>query len=281
MLEVSPPSDLQAVRALYNYLQTCSAEGGGLGADSDDEDPLDPTFYLRALHVPVPIPQMLSTSGAIELGSVTQARRWQLAATASSTYLSPPVYAQGEKFLQGTDRTPNHPPSVPLLHFMFRHGRIAEACARVLQLRSQPTSCMVGDGGAEAETSAENNAEKRVVEELCKLCVTFGAMKHLQHALLTLQRQAAVAASPQLNQGVAAMMRAVSGYFFEHCHLHHLHRVLQALRDHAAAGLTCVQLFLCTGEGELEQALSHLANCLLPICAELFSSATPLLSRRV
>ncbi|KAK3270706.1 hypothetical protein CYMTET_20911 [Cymbomonas tetramitiformis] len=140
VLEAAPPADVAAMRKLYVHI----AHSGSATRRPQKDTGLDASSYLQALEA-VPIPQLPGdmASEAVELGSVTDARRrrWHRGGerAAAPSHLTDAQYKEGRYLLQ--TYAPAH-----LLDFMFRHGRAAEACALLL-----PTRCAFPMTGGSAE----------------------------------------------------------------------------------------------------------------------------------
>lgn len=149
-----------------------------------------------------------------------------------------------------------------LLGFMFRHGHYKDACLLFFPPNAvppppQPSSLSIVTSSSSPQRPDPLATDYGTIDDLCDLCIGYGAMPVLEDVLSTRMSSAA----PQdviFNQYTVAALARICIYCESHKHFNYLYRFQVIKKDHVAAGLCCIQLFM--NSSSQEEAIKHLEN---------------------
>ncbi|GAB4854205.1 hypothetical protein Ancab_022789 [Ancistrocladus abbreviatus] len=245
-IEGGPPVDVSAVRSMYDHLAK--------SAPTILDDSLSADSYLNVLHMPSTFPRS------------ERSRRFQESANNSS--MSNPGFEDGPRsnldgvryvecvnYLQEYAR--QH-----LLSFMFRHGQYKEACMLFFPPNDVPPPSQPSSPGASSSSSSPQRSDPLAtdygtIDDLCELCAGYGAMPVLEEILLT-RMSSDISQDVTVNQYTIAALARICNYCETHKHFNYLYEFQVIKRDHVAAGLCCIQLFM--NSSSLEDAVRHLEH---------------------
>ncbi|GMP94751.1 hypothetical protein CsSME_00044082 [Camellia sinensis var. sinensis] len=245
-IEGGQPVDVSAVRSMYEHLAR--------SAPAILDDSLSADSYLNVLYMPSTFPRS------------ERSRRYQESTTDNSlpssefeggprSNLDSIRYNECVNYLQ--EYTRQH-----LLGFMFRHGHYREACLLFFPPNAvppppQPSSLGVVTSSSSPQRPDPLATDYGTIDDLCDMCIGYGAMSVLEEVLSTRMSSA----TPQdvgVNQYTAAALARICVYCESHRHFNYLHQFQVIKRDHVAAGLCCIQLFM--NSSLQEEAIQHLEN---------------------
>ncbi|KAL7182054.1 hypothetical protein ACSBR1_040885 [Camellia fascicularis] len=245
-IEGGQPVDVSAVRSMYEHLAR--------SAPAILDDSLSADSYLNVLYMPSTFPRS------------ERSRRYQESTTDNSlpssefedgprSNLDSVRYNECVNYLQ--EYTRQH-----LLGFMFRHGHYREACLLFFPPNAvppppQPSSLGVVTSSSSPQRPDPLATDYGTIDDLCDMCIGYGAMSVLEEVLSTRMSSA----TPQdvgVNQYTAAALARICVYCESHRHFNYLHQFQVIKRDHVAAGLCCIQLFM--NSSLQEEAIHHLEN---------------------
>lgn len=239
-IEGGPPVDVSSVRSMYEHLAKSAA--------TIFDDSLSADAYLNVLYMPSTFPR--SERSRQSRGHVDSQFR-----TASSyledgprSNLDSVRYAECIHYLQDYARP-------QMLAFMFRHGHYTEACSLFFPF-SQPTT--------EGETSLSSapwsdplTTDYGTIDDLCDLCLGYGAMAVLENTIRTIT-QSPTYHEAHMIQYMNTIITRICNYCETHRHFNYLYNFLVLKDDHVASGLCCIQLFM--NSMSQEEALRHLGH---------------------
>uniref|UniRef100_A0A804NHJ5 Zinc finger FYVE domain-containing protein 26 n=1 Tax=Zea mays TaxID=4577 RepID=A0A804NHJ5_MAIZE len=245
-IEGGPPVDVSSVRSMYEHLAKSAA--------TIFDDSLSADAYLNVLYMPSTFPR--SERSRQSRGHVDSQFR-----TASSyledgprSNLDSVRYAECIHYLQDYARP-------QMLAFMFRHGHYTEACSLFFPF-SQPTT--------EGETSLSSapwsdplTTDYGTIDDLCDLCLGYGAMAVLENTIRTIT-QSPTYHEAHMIQYMNTIITRICNYCETHRHFNYLYNFLVLKDDHVASGLCCIQLFM--NSMSQEEALRHLGHAKVPKC---------------
>ncbi|KAL8063412.1 hypothetical protein ABFX02_01G025300 [Erythranthe guttata] len=243
-IEGGPPVDVASVRSMYEHLAK--------SAPAVLDDPLSADSYLNVLYMPSTFPRS------------ERSRRFQEAAKDNSVHvldledgprsnLDSIRYLECVNYLQ--DYARQH-----LLSFMFRHGRYKEACFLFFPVNSVPHPSQPSSLGVVASSSSPQRVDSLAtdygtVDDLCDLCVGYGAIPVLEEVLSS---RISMTQDQLVNQHTTAAVARICLYCETHKHFNYLYKFQVLKKDHVAAGLCCIQLFM--NSASQEEAIKHLEN---------------------
>ncbi|KAL0330308.1 UNVERIFIED_CONTAM: hypothetical protein Sradi_5017500 [Sesamum radiatum] len=243
-IEGGPPVDVASVRSIYEHLAK--------SAPAVLDDPLSADSYLNVLYMPSTFPRS------------ERSRRFQEAAKDNSTHssdfedgprsnLDSIRYMECVNYLQEYAR--QH-----LLGFMFRHGRFKEACLLFFPANSVPNPPQPSSLGAVASSSSPQRPDPLAtdygtIDDLCDLCIGYGAMPVLEEVISS---RIATTQDQLVNQHTTAAVARICLYCETHKHFNYLYKFQVIKKDHVAAGLCCIQLFM--NSASQDEALKHLEH---------------------
>ncbi|KAL3655643.1 hypothetical protein CASFOL_000039 [Castilleja foliolosa] len=242
-IEGGPPVDVASVRSMYEHLAK--------SAPAVLDDPLSADSYLNVLYMPSTFPRS------------ERSRRYQEAAKDSSTHnpdledgprsnLDNIRYLECVNYLQEYAR--QH-----LLSFMFRHGRYKEACFLFFPVNSVPHPLQPSLGAVTSSSSPQRPdhlaTDYGTIDDLCDLCVGYGAMPVLEEVISS---RIAMTQDQLVNQHTTAAIARICVYCETHKHFNYLYKFQVIKKDHVAAGLCCIQLFM--NSSSQEEAIKNLEH---------------------
>ncbi|KAL8090101.1 hypothetical protein AgCh_039537, partial [Apium graveolens] len=245
-IEGGPPADVSLVRSMYEHLAR--------SAPAILDDSLSADSYLNVLYMPSTFPRS------------ERSRRSQESANDNTSYcldfedgprsnLDNIRYAECVNYLQ--DYARQH-----LLSFMFKHGHFKDACFLFFPPNAVPSPPQPSSLGLVTSSSSPQRPDPLVtdygiIDDLCDLCVAYGAMPVLEEVLTSRMSSAALQDVPVHQHTVAALAR-ICIYCEAHKHFNFLYNFQVIKKDHVAAGLCCIQLFM--NSSSQEEAITHLEH---------------------
>ncbi|XP_027357114.1 uncharacterized protein LOC113866403 isoform X2 [Abrus precatorius] len=244
-IEGGPPVDVSAVRSMYEHLAR--------SAPTILDDSLSADSYLNILYMPSTFPRS------------ERSRRSQVSANNNSVYsqdfedgprsnLDNVRYTECVHYLQEYAR--QH-----LLGFMFRHGHYHDACFLFFPPDAVPPppqpSIMSGVSSSSPQRLDSLATDYGTMDDLCELCIGYGAMPILEEVIST-RMSSSKSQDPVVNQYTATALARICLYCETHKHFNYLYRFQVIKKDHVAAGLCCIQLFV--NSSLQEEAIRHLEN---------------------
>ncbi|KAK7283046.1 hypothetical protein RIF29_12273 [Crotalaria pallida] len=244
-IEGGPPVDVSAVRSMYEHLAK--------SAPTILDDSLSADSYLNILYMPSTLPRS------------ERSRRSQLSANSNSIYnrdfedgprsnLDNIRYTECVNYLQEYAR--QH-----LLGFMFRHGHYHDACFLFFPPDGVPPppqpSIMSGVSSSSPQRLDSLATDYGTIDDLCEMCIGYGAMPILEEVIST-RMSSAKSQDAVVNQYTAMALARICLYCETHKHFHYLYRFQVIKKDHVAAGLCCIQLFV--NSSSQEEAIRHLEH---------------------
>ncbi|CAN1162066.1 Zinc finger FYVE domain-containing protein 26 [Linum perenne] len=242
-IEGGPPADVSAVRSLYEHL----AKSAPMILD----DSLSADSYLNVLYIPTTFPRSERSRLQEHLGNDSTTNPEIQEGPRSN--LDSIRYAECVNYLQEFSR--QH-----LLGFMFRHGRYTDACMLFFPQNSVPQSPLPSAAIAGTSSSPQRldplATDYGTLEDICDLCIGYGAMSILEEVLV--ERMTSAQQDEIVHQHTAAAIARICTYCETHRHFNYLCRFQVIKKDHVAAGLCCIQLFM--NSSSQEEAVKHLEN---------------------
>ncbi|EPS72500.1 hypothetical protein M569_02257, partial [Genlisea aurea] len=234
-IEGSTPVDVSSVRSMYDYMMKSepSAVDYPLSADS----------YLEVLYMPSVSPRSERSRRFLEPSSSSLSSDLE---DVFGSNLDNIRYLECLNYLQEYAR--QH-----VLGFLFRHGRYKEAC--LLFLPADPVPQQSSVSSASPQRSDPLASDYGTIDDLCEFCVGYGAMAVLEEVILLRMENIY---DELVTQHTAAAVNRICLYCESHKHFNYLYKFLVIKRDHVAAGLCCIQLFMNSASQDL--ALKHLEN---------------------
>ncbi|XP_028950379.2 uncharacterized protein [Malus domestica] len=245
-IEGGPPVDVSAVRSMYEHLAK--------SAPTILDDSLSADAYLNVLYMPSTFPRS------------ERSRRSHESANSNSTHISDFEdgprsnldsirYVECVNYLQEYAR--QH-----LLNFMFRHGHYNDACMLFFPPNAVPPPSQPSTVGAASSSSSPQRPDPLgtdygTIDDLCDLCVGYGAMAVLEEVIST-RMSSENLQDVAVSQYTAAALSRICIYCETHRHFNYLYKFQVIKKDHVAAGLCCIQLFM--NSSLQEEAIKHLEN---------------------
>ncbi|KAI3468258.1 hypothetical protein Pfo_024921 [Paulownia fortunei] len=243
-IEGGPPVDVASVRSMYEHLAK--------SAPAVLDDPLSADSYLNVLYMPSTFPRS------------ERSRRSQEAAKDNSTHSSdledgPRSNLDSIRYLECVNYLQEYARQ-HLLGFMFRHGRYKEACFLFFPANSvphppQPSSLGVVSSSSSPQRPDPLATDYGTIDDLCDLCVGYGAMPVVEEVISS---RIALTQDQLVNQHTAAAVARICLYCETHKHFNYLYKFQVIKKDHVAAGLCCIQLFM--NSASQEEAIKHLEH---------------------
>ncbi|CAL5205097.1 unnamed protein product [Lathyrus oleraceus] len=244
-IEGGPPVDVSAVRSMYEHLAK--------SAPTILDDSLSADSYLNILYMPSTFPRS------------ERSRRSQVFANNSSTYnrdfedgprsnLDSVRYTECVNYLQDYGR--QH-----LLRFMFRQGHYLDACYLFFPPDAVPPppqpSIMIGVSSSSPQRLDSLATDYGTIDDLSELCVSYGAMPILEEVIST-RMSSTTSQEAAVNQYTVTALARICLYCETHKHFNYLYGFQVIKKDHVAAGLCCIQLFM--NSSSQEEAIRHLEH---------------------
>ncbi|XP_024541382.1 uncharacterized protein LOC9656299 [Selaginella moellendorffii] len=246
-VEACPAADVHAARSLYVHMAK--------SASSSSDDSLSADSYLNVLYIP-------TFTRADRSRRTTEEASERLSYFNADEISVPLSNLDNVRFEECKYYLDEYGRSL-LLGFMFRHGRYREACSLFFPVGTlPPIPANLSSGSVTSLTT-----EYGTVDDLCDLCVGYGAIPILEHVIET-RISSASSEDTQVSQHTFAALTRICFYFETHRHFNHLYRFQVLKKDYIAAGLCCIQLFLNSATQDqalrnLERAKGHFEEGLL------------------
>ncbi|XP_015874187.3 uncharacterized protein LOC107411162 isoform X1 [Ziziphus jujuba] len=245
-IEGGPPVDVSAVRSMYEHLAK--------SAPTILDDSLSADSYLNVLYMPSTFPRSERSRRSLESSNNNSAYSSEFEDGPRSN-LDSIRYVECINYLQEYAR--QH-----LLSFMFKHGHYNEACMLFFPPNAappppQPSMVGVATSSSSPQRPDPSATDYGTIDDLCELCVGYGAMSFLEEVVSTRMSSA----NPQdvaVNQYTAAALSRICIYCETHKHFNYLYEFQVIKKDHVAAGLCCIQLFM--NSALQEEAIKHLEH---------------------
>ncbi|KAK4796426.1 hypothetical protein SAY86_028752 [Trapa natans] len=243
-IEGSPPVDVSAVRSMYEHLAK--------SAPAIMDDSLSTDSYLNVLYMPTTFPRS-EGSRRSPVFSENSARSADYDDGPRSN-LDSIRYLECVTYLQEYSR--QH-----LLDFMFRHGRYHDACTLFFPPNAVPPPPQPSLYGVASSSSSSPQrpdplaSDYGTIDDLCDLCIGHGAMSILEEVISTRMSSTNPQDTVVYQHSLAALARICS-YCEVHKHFNCLYKFQVIKKDHVAAGLCCIQLFM--NSSTQDEAIKHL-----------------------
>ncbi|KAI9106384.1 hypothetical protein K1719_021912 [Acacia pycnantha] len=243
-IEGGPPIDVSAFHSMFDHFAK--------SAPTILDDSLSADSYLNILYMPSTFPRSERSRRSQEY-------------TSDSIY-SPNFYDGPRSNLENArynecvtylqEYARQH-----LLGFLFRHGHYHDACLLFFPLDAVPPppqpSVISGVTSLSSQRSDPLTTDYGTIDDLCDFCIGYGAMPILEEVISTRMSLA----KPQdliVDQYTAIALARICIYCEMHKHFNYLYRFQVIKKDHVAAGLCCIQLFV--NSSSPEEAIKHLEH---------------------
>eukprot|EP01018_Ginkgo_biloba_P037319 Gb_14991 [translate_table: standard] len=248
-MEAGPPVDVSGVRSLYVHLAK--------SAPTILDDSLSADAYLNVLYMPSSFPrsERLRRSPEDSADAHIPFSMQETIEASPRSNLENVRYVECVNYLQEYARQ-------EILGFMFRHGRYSDACSLFFPPNALPQPPQPSVYPTLAPSSSPQRPDPLAtdygtIDDLCDLCIGYGAMPVLERVIAT-RNTGSSTQDTLVSQHTAAALARICNYCETHRHFNHLYHFQVLKKDHVAAGLCCIQLFL--NSGHQEQALKHLEH---------------------
>ncbi|OUZ99912.1 hypothetical protein BVC80_9069g19 [Macleaya cordata] len=246
-IEGGPPVDVSAVRSMYEHLAK--------SAPTILDDSLSADSYLNVLYMPSTFPrsersrQYQESANDLSDSSILDFEEGPHSNLDNIRYLECVNYLQ--------DYARHH-----MLGFMFRHGHYNDACVLFFPPTGvppppQPSSLVAVTPSSSPQRPEPLATDYGTIDELCDLCIGYGAMPVLEDVISTKMSST----SPQdvaVNQYITTALARICTYCETHRHFNYLYKFQVIKKDHVAAGLCCIQLFM--NSSSQDEAIKHLEH---------------------
>ncbi|XP_054798123.1 uncharacterized protein LOC129303101 isoform X2 [Prosopis cineraria] len=242
-IEGGPPVDVSAVHSMYDHFAK--------SAPTILDDSLSADSYLNILYMPSTFPRSErsrrsqdSTNNSIYSPDFYDGPR---------SNLDNARYNECVTYLQEYAR--QH-----LLGFLFRHGHYHDACLLFFPLDAvplPPQPSIISGVTSSPQRPDPLATDYGTIDDLCDFCIGYGAMPILEEVISTRMSLD----KPQdlvVDQYTAAALARICIYCETHKHFNYLYRFQVIKKDHVAAGLCCIQLFV--NSSLQEEAIKHLEH---------------------
>ncbi|XP_048494067.1 uncharacterized protein LOC104887752 isoform X2 [Beta vulgaris subsp. vulgaris] len=245
-IEGGPPVDVSAVRSMYEHLAK--------SAPTILDDSLSADSYLNVLHMPSTFPRSERSRGSQEPANSSSMSSTDFDDGPRSN-LDNIRYLECVNYLQDYARQ-------ELLDFMFRHGHYNDACLLFFSPDGVPPPPQPSSVGTVTSSSSPQRPDPLVtdygtIDSLCELCIGYGAMSVLEEVIFV-RISSSASLDDAVNKYTEAALTKICNYCETHKHFNYLYKFLVIKRDHVAAGLCCIQLFM--NSLSQEDAVKHLEN---------------------
>ncbi|VFQ79855.1 unnamed protein product [Cuscuta campestris] len=252
-IEGSPPADVSSARSMYEHLAR--------SAPAILDDSLSADSYLNILYMPSTSPRSERSRRSHEASNDSAAYDADIEDGPHSN-LDSVRYIECVNYFQEYAR--QH-----LLDFMFRHGHYKEACLLFFPPSSFPPPPQPSSG-VTSSTSPQRQDQLATdygnLDVLCDLCIAYGAMPVLEEVLSERTSKSASLDSLVHEHTVAALAR-ICNYCETYKHFNYLYKFQVIKKDHIAAGLCSIQLFM--NSSSQEEAIKHLEHAKMHFDDEL------------
>ncbi|XP_047319786.1 uncharacterized protein LOC124923854 [Impatiens glandulifera] len=245
-IEGAPPIDVSAVRSMYEHLAK--------SAPAIMDDSLSADSYLNVLYMPSTFPRSERSRHFVESAGDDPLHGNDLEDGPRSN-LDSMRYLECVSYLQ--EYACQH-----LLAFMFRHGHYKDACQLFFPPNSVPSPPPPSSLGMATSSSSPQRPDPLAtdygaIDDLCDLCIGYGAMPVLEEVIST-RISSAGSEDSGVDQYTAGALARICIYCENHKHFNYLYLFQVIKKDHVAAGLCCIQLFM--NSSSLDEAIKHLEH---------------------
>ncbi|XP_031125569.1 uncharacterized protein LOC116027922 [Ipomoea triloba] len=245
-IEGGPPADVSSARSMYEHLAR--------SAPAILDDSLSADSYLNILYMPSTFPRSERSRRSHEPSSNDSAANDADFEDGPRSNLDSVRYLECVNYFQDYARQ-------LLLDFMFRHGHYKDACLLFFPPTSVPPPPQPSSGTVTSSTSPQRQdslaTDYGTLDVLCDLCIAYGAMPVLEE-LLSARTSKTTSLDPLVNQQTVAALARICNYCEIHKHFNYLYNFQVIKKDHVAAGLCCIQLFM--NSSSQEEAIRHLEH---------------------
>ncbi|XP_027180766.1 uncharacterized protein LOC113779395 [Coffea eugenioides] len=245
-IEGGPPVDVSSVRSMYEHLAR--------SAPAILDDSLSADSYLNVLYMPSTFPRSERSRRSQEAANDSSTNNLDLEDGPRSN-LDSIRYLECVNYLQEYGH--QH-----LLGFMFKHGHYKDACCLFFPLNSVPSPPQPSSLGIVTSSSSPQRpdvlaTDYGTLDDLCGFCIGFNAMPVLEEIIST-RVSTAASQDDSVKQHTAAALARICLYCETHKHFNYLYKFQVIKKDHVAAGLCCIQLFM--NSSSQEEAIKHLEH---------------------
>ncbi|XP_068653631.1 uncharacterized protein [Aristolochia californica] len=242
-IEGSPPVDVAAVRSMYEHLAK--------SAPTILDDSLSADAYLNVLYMPSTFPRSERSRQSQEATNSQSASYLDFDEGPRSN-LDNVRYTECVTYLQDFARQ-------QVLGFMFRHGHYNDACMLFFPSNGAPSLPQPSSHGTVTSSSSPQRSDPLAtdygtIDDLCEHCIGYGAVPVLENVISS----RLASPDPIVNQYTTAALARICNYCETHRHFNHLYKFQVIKKDHVAAGLCCIQLFM--NSSSQEEAIKHLEH---------------------
>ncbi|KAL1300935.1 hypothetical protein HN51_045559 [Arachis hypogaea] len=248
-IEGGPPVDVSAVRSMYEHLAK--------SAPTILDDSLSADSYLNILYMPSTFPRSeRSRRSQISTNNNNNSVYSRDFEDGPRSNLDNVRYTECVNYLQDYAR-PN------LLGFMFRHGHYHDACSLFFPpdaVPPPPLPSTLAPSGVPSSSPQRLDSlatDYGTIDDLCEMCIGYGAMPVLEEVISS-RMSSTKSQDVAVNQYTAAALARICLYCETHKHFNYLYRFQVIKKDHVAAGLCCIQLFV--NSSSQEEAIKHLEH---------------------
>lgn len=244
-IEGGPPVDVAAVRSMYEHLAK--------SAPTILDDSLSADSYLNVLYMPSTFPRSERSRRSLESQSSNSVDGFDFEDGPRSN-LDNVRYLECVSYFQEFAR--QH-----LLAFMFKHGRYNDACLlffppNSVPLPPQPSSVGIVTSSSSPQRTDPLATDYGTIDDLCDFCIGYNAMPVLEEVISS--RMSSSQQDVSVIQYSAAALNRVCLYCENHRHFNFLYKFQVIKKDHVAAGLCCIQLFM--NSCLQDEAIKHLEH---------------------
>ncbi|KAL3361372.1 hypothetical protein AABB24_014332 [Solanum stoloniferum] len=245
-IEGGPPVDVSSVRSMYEHLAR--------SAPAILDDSLSADSYLNVLFLPSKFARGERLKFFLEAFNDNFSNSTYFEEEPKSN-LDSVRYVECISYFQ--DYARQH-----LFDFMFRHGHYKDACLLFFPPNSvppppQPSSLGVVTSSSSPQRQDPLATDYGTLDLLCELCIAYGAMSVLEE-VLSGRTSNITSLDPSVNKHTTAALSRICTYCETHKHFNYLYKFQVIKKDHVAAGLCCIQLFM--NSSSQEEAIRHLEN---------------------
>nr|XP_043638938.1 LOW QUALITY PROTEIN: uncharacterized protein LOC122610032 [Erigeron canadensis] len=243
-IEGGPPADVSSVRSMYEHLAK--------SAPAILDDSLSADSYLNVLYMPSTFPRSERSRRLQEASNGSSINNSEFEDVPRSN-LDSIRYLECVNYLQEFTRQ-------DLLDFMFKHGHYKDACMLFFPENDAPPpqqSSLAAMSSSTPQKADPLSTDYGSIDDLCDLCVGYGAMPVLEEVMAS--RMLSTSAEDMAwKQYTGAALNRICVFCETHKHFNYLYRFQVIGKDHVAAGLCCIQLFV--NSSALDEAIKHLEN---------------------
>ncbi|KAM7490346.1 hypothetical protein LguiA_033267 [Lonicera macranthoides] len=245
-IEGGPPADVSSVRSMYEHLAK--------SAPAILDDSLSADSYLNVLYMPSTFPRSERSRRSLESTSDNSINKSDFDDGPRSN-LDSVRYLECVNYLQEYARQ-------NLLAFMFRHGHYKDACMLFFPQNAVPPPPQPSSLGTVTSSSSPQRpdplaTEYGTIDDLCDHCIGYGAMPVLEDVLSS-RVSSETSQDVLVIQYTAVALARICIYCETHKNFNYLYNFQVIKKDHVAAGLCCIQLFM--NSSSQEEAIKHLEN---------------------